>query len=162
MLSVVLKSECGTGKLSLSLFVLFSCCSRYVAFFNLIHLNDLLVYQSSYVVRCLAMLTIFDQSEAYKSSQIHTHTPHTNRESTYSQALLYEQRLQKGIQGTFICSRKFVNVGIFFKPENWLNETIGFTSILGLYEVMINDDWNTEMCLMLNVKFKVINRYCSS
>ena len=43
MLSVVLKSECGTAKLSLPLFVLFSCCSRYVAFVDLINLNDLLV-----------------------------------------------------------------------------------------------------------------------
>ena len=37
------KSECGTAKLSLSLFVLFSSCSWYVAFVELIHLNDLLV-----------------------------------------------------------------------------------------------------------------------
>ena len=36
------KSVCGTVKLSLSLFVLFSCCSCYVAFVKLIHLNDLL------------------------------------------------------------------------------------------------------------------------
>ena len=35
---------------------------------------------------------IFDQSEAEKLSQIHTQT---DRESTYCQALLYEQRLQK-------------------------------------------------------------------
>ena len=35
-------------------------------------------------------LTCFNQSEAKKLSQIHTNT-----ESTYCQALLYEQRLQK-------------------------------------------------------------------
>ena len=42
MLSVVLKSKCGTAKLSLPLFLLFSCCSRYVAFVKLIHFNFLL------------------------------------------------------------------------------------------------------------------------
>ena len=35
--------EFGIAQLSLSLCVLFSCCSRYVAFLELIHLNDLLV-----------------------------------------------------------------------------------------------------------------------
>ena len=35
-------SECGTAQLSLPLFVLCSCCSRYVVFVELIHLNDLL------------------------------------------------------------------------------------------------------------------------
>ena len=35
-------SECGTAQLSLSLFILFSYCSRYVAFVKLINLNDLL------------------------------------------------------------------------------------------------------------------------
>ena len=35
-------SECSTDQLSLSLFVLLSKCSRYVAFVELIHLNDLL------------------------------------------------------------------------------------------------------------------------
>ena len=36
------KFKCGTAHLSLSLFVLFSCFSIYVAFVELIHLNDLL------------------------------------------------------------------------------------------------------------------------
>ena len=44
--------ECRTALLSLSLFVLFSCCSRYVAFVKLIDLNGLLDNDS------------FDQSEA--------------------------------------------------------------------------------------------------
>ena len=44
MLSVVLKSECGTAKLSLPLFVLFSCLSRYVVFVEHILLNDILVW----------------------------------------------------------------------------------------------------------------------
>ena len=35
------KSECSIAQLRLSLFILFSCCSRYVAFVELIHLNDL-------------------------------------------------------------------------------------------------------------------------
>ena len=34
--------ECGTTQFSLVLFVLYSCCSRSVAFVKLIHLNDLL------------------------------------------------------------------------------------------------------------------------
>ena len=36
------KSECGTAQLTLSLFVLLSCCNRFVVFVELIHLNDLL------------------------------------------------------------------------------------------------------------------------
>ena len=47
---------------------------------------------SSYVVQCLAILPIFDQSEAQKLSHIDTQT-----ESTYCQTLLYEQRLQKSV-----------------------------------------------------------------
>ena len=43
MFDVVLKSKCGAAKLSLPLFVLFSCYSRYVAFVELIDLNVLLV-----------------------------------------------------------------------------------------------------------------------
>ena len=43
MFSVVLKSECVTAKLSLPIFNLFSCCSRYVVFVELIDLNALLV-----------------------------------------------------------------------------------------------------------------------
>ena len=43
-LSMLLKSECGTAKLSLPLFFLFSWCSRYVAFVEVINLNVLLVY----------------------------------------------------------------------------------------------------------------------
>ena len=39
----LIKAESSKAKFSLSLFVLFSCCSRYVAFVELIHLNDLLV-----------------------------------------------------------------------------------------------------------------------
>ena len=46
------KPECGTAQLSHLLIVLFSCCSRYVAFFELIHLNDL----PSYVVQCFQCL----------------------------------------------------------------------------------------------------------
>ena len=43
-----------------------------------------------------AMSPNFDQSEAEKLSQIHTHTEtQTHTESTYCQALLSEQRLQK-------------------------------------------------------------------
>ena len=38
----LIKSECSTAQLSLSLFVLFFCCNRYVAFVELINLNDLL------------------------------------------------------------------------------------------------------------------------
>ena len=49
-------------------------------------------------VRQLASLLIFDQTEAYKFSQIHKQT---DRESTYYQALLYEQRLQKVGPNTF-------------------------------------------------------------
>ena len=48
--------------------------------------------QSSYLVRCLATLLIFDQSKAQKSSYTDAYT---HRESTYCQTLLYEQRLQK-------------------------------------------------------------------
>ena len=39
---VQFKSESDTAQLSLSLFVLLYCCSRYVAFVELIHHNDLL------------------------------------------------------------------------------------------------------------------------
>ena len=39
---LLFNSACGTAKLSHPLFVLFSCCTRYVAFFELIHLNDLI------------------------------------------------------------------------------------------------------------------------
>ena len=36
----LLRSECSIAQLSLQLFVIFSCCSRYVGFFDLIHVND--------------------------------------------------------------------------------------------------------------------------
>ena len=65
MFSVVLKSECGTAKFSLPFFVLFSCCSRYVVFVGLIHIDD-------HIVRRLATLPICDQSEAEKLSQTDT------------------------------------------------------------------------------------------
>ena len=35
-------SKCGTAQIRLLLFVFYSCCNRYVAFVELIHLNDLL------------------------------------------------------------------------------------------------------------------------
>ena len=68
-------------------------CSRYVAFIELIHLDE----------QRLATSPIFDQSEAKKLSLSHTHThTQTGRESTYCQALLYEQQeISDIIQNSF-------------------------------------------------------------
>ena len=54
--------------------------------------------ESSYVVRHLATLPIFDQSEAKKLAEIHVYT---DTGSTYCQALLYEQHLKK--RGVTFC-----------------------------------------------------------
>ena len=42
LVSAKANSKCGTAQLSLSLFVLFSCSSKYFSFIKLIHLSDLL------------------------------------------------------------------------------------------------------------------------
>ena len=41
-LSSFFRSECGIVQFTLVLFVLFSCCSSYVGFIDLVHLNDLI------------------------------------------------------------------------------------------------------------------------
>ena len=93
-LSVILKSKCGTAKLCLPLFFLFSRCSRYVAFIKVINLNVLLVYLCCTMPGDVADFRPIRGLEIILHTHTHTHT-HTHRESTYCQALLYEQRLQK-------------------------------------------------------------------
>ena len=81
MLSVVLKSEFGTAKLSLPLFVWFSCCSRYVVFVKLIHLNDL-----------LDDVTFPLSTNQKPRRNLHTHGRHTDDTQTYRK-VAYRARL---------------------------------------------------------------------